>query len=294
MFGIPFQALALQMFMGFTLGSIFILMAIGFSLIFGMLTIVNFAHGAFYTWGAFLILFIVGNIGNFWIGLILVPILVGVMGLIIERTLIRRLYGLSIDYPLLLTFGLSMIMTEIIRVIWGFGDHPFNIPHLLQDPINLGLFFFPSYWLFVIAITWFILFVLWILLKKTELGLIIRAGSRDSIMVRTLGINISKIWLLVFGIGTSLAGLAGLLAAPMRSVYPEMGLGMLIECFVVVVVGGMGSLKGAICSGILMGLVVSLTTLIYPAMSNITIYIAMAVVLLVRPSGLFGERGLLE
>jgi branched-chain amino acid transport system permease protein len=294
MFGIPLQALALQLFMGFVLGSIFVLVAIGLSLIFGMLTVVNFAHGAFYTWGAFLAFAIVQGGGNFWVALVLAPILVAAIGLLFERTMVRRLYGLGMDYPLLLTFGFSMIMIEVIRMIWGFGDHPFSVPRLLQNPVNLGLFYFPAYWLFVIALTWLLLFGLWVLLKKTDLGLIIRAGTRDSLMVRALGINISKIWFIVFGIGTGLAGLAGILAAPMRNVYPEMGLSMLIECFVVVVVGGIGSLTGAIFSGLLLGVVVSLTTLIYPAMSNIVIFIAMAVVLLVRPSGLFGERGLME
>ena len=293
MFGIPFQALALQLFMGFALGSIFVLVAIGLSLIFGMLTVVNFAHGAFYTWGAFLALLIVQLCGSFWVALLLAPILVAALGLLFERTMVRRLYGLGMDYPLLLTFGFSMIMIEVIRMIWGFGDHPFSVPRLLQNPVNLGLFYFPAYWLFVIALTWVLLFCLWVLLKKTDLGLIIRAGTRDSLMVRALGINISRIWFLVFGIGTGLAGLAGILAAPMRNVYPEMGVSMLIECFVVVVVGGIGSLTGAIFSGLLLGVVVSLTTLIYPAMSNIIIFIAMAVVLLVRPSGLFGERGLM-
>jgi branched-chain amino acid transport system permease protein len=294
MFGIPFSVLGLQIFMGFALGMIFVLLAVGLSLIFGMLTVVNFAHGAFYMWGAYAGLLAMGYIGNFWVSLVLVPILIGMVGLILERTAVRRLYGMNPDYPLLLTFGFSLIMIEIVRLIWGTADHPFNSPPILQGPVNLGLFFFPSYWLFVIVVTFVILILLWILLKKTDIGLIIRAGTRDSLMVRVFGIDISKVWLLVFGIGTGMAGLAGILAAPMRGVYPEMGITMIIECFVVVVVGGMGSLKGAIYSGILLGLVASLTTLVYPAMSKIVIFLVMAVVLLIRPSGLFGEKGLME
>jgi len=294
MFEIPLSALGLQIFMGFTLGMIFVLLAVGLSLIFGMLTVVNFAHGAFYMWGAYAALLAVGYIGNFWVALVIVPIVIGGIGMLLERFAVRRLYGLNPDYPLLLTFGFSLVMIEIVRIIWGTADHPFSSPPALQEPINLGIFFFPSYWLFVIVVTIVVLLLLWILLKKTNIGLIIRAGTRDSLMVRVCGIDISKIWLLVFGMGTGIAGLAGILAAPMRGVYPEMGISMLVECFVVVVVGGMGSLVGAIYSGIILGIVVSFTTLIYPPMANIVIFLVMAVILLIRPSGLFGEKGLLE
>ncbi len=294
MLDIPLSALGLQIFMGFTLGMIFVLLAVGLSLIFGMLTVVNFAHGAFYMWGAYAGLLAMDYIGNFWVALVIVPIVVGGVGMLLERFAVRRLYGLNPDYPLLLTFGFSLVMIEIVRILWGTADHPFSSPPALQEPVNLGVFFFPSYWLFVIVVTMVVLFLLWILLKKTNIGLIIRAGTRDSLMVRVCGIDISKIWLLVFGMGTGIAGLAGVLAAPMRGVYPEMGINMIVECFVVVVVGGMGSLVGAIYSGIILGIVVSFTTLIYPPMANIVIFLVMAVILLIRPSGLFGEKGLLE
>jgi branched-chain amino acid transport system permease protein len=236
-----------------------------------------------------------GYFGNFWVGLIVVPLATGAVGVAIEYLLVRRLYGLNPDYPLLLTFGISLTMVEAIRITFGTTGYPFNAPTILQQSVNFfGLFSFPLYRIFVIAVTAAIIAALWLFLEKTNVGLIIRGGTRDSEMVRVLGIDISKIWLMVFGIGTGLAGLAGILAAPMRGVYPEMGIAMLVECFVVTVIGGMGSLKGAVISGLLLGQVVSLTSLFMPEMSNIVIFIAMAVVLLIKPSGLFGISGLLE
>jgi len=295
MFGIPINIFLLQIFTGLVLGMIFIILAIGLSLIFGLLTVVNFAHGAFYMWGAYVALVCMGYFGNFWISLIVVPLAIGIIGILVEYFLVRRLYGLNPDYPLLLTFGLSLIMIEAVRITFGTSDYPFNAPPLLQGTFNfLGLFFFPYYRIFVIIITSIIILFLWLFLEKTNVGLIIRGGTRDSEMVRVLGIDISRIWLLVFGIGTGLAGLAGILAAPMRGVYPEMGIAMLVECFVVTVVGGMGSLKGAVVSGLILGEAVSLTSLFMPEMSNIIIFIAMAIVLLIRPSGLFGRAGLME
>ena len=295
MLGIPVNMLIFQIFTGLVLGMIFVLLAIGLSLIFGLLTVVNFAHGAFYMWGAYVALLCMGYFGNFWVGLIVVPLVTGAVGVIIEYLLVRRLYGLNPDYPLLLTFGISLTMIEAIRITFGTTGHPFNAPAILQQSVNFfNLFSFPLYRIFVIAVTAAIIAVLWLFLEKSNVGLIIRGGTRDSEMVRVLGIDISKIWLMVFGIGTGLAGLAGILAAPMRGVYPEMGIAMLVECFVVTVIGGMGSLKGAVISGLLLGQVVSLTSLFMPEMSNIVIFIAMAVVLLIKPSGLFGISGLLE
>jgi branched-chain amino acid transport system permease protein len=295
MFGIPINMLIFQIFTGLVLGMIFVLLAIGLSLIFGLLTVVNFAHGAFYMWGAYVALLCMGYFNNFWVGLIVVPLVTGAVGMAVEYLMVRRLYGLNPDYPLLLTFGISLTMIETIRITFGTTGHPFNAPAFLQQSVNFfNLFSFPLYRIFVIFATALIILCLWIFLEKTNVGLIIRGGTRDSEMVRVLGIDISKIWLMVFGIGTGLAGLAGILAAPMRGVYPEMGIAMLVECFVVTVIGGMGSLKGAVISGLLLGQVVSLTSLFVPEMSNIVIFIAMAVVLLIKPSGLFGISGLLE
>jgi branched-chain amino acid transport system permease protein len=288
------SALAAQVFTGLVLGMIFVLLAIGLSLIFGLLTVVNFAHGSLYMLGAYFGVFVFGVTGNFWLSLIIAPLMVGTVGLLIERFLIRRLYGRSPDDPLLLTFGLSLIIVEAVRIIWGKIGLTIDPPKALGTAVNLGFMNFPAYRLFVIAVTVAVLVAIWLFLERTNVGLIIRAGSRDPLMVRALGIDLSRIWLLVFGIGTGLAGLAGILAGPMRGVYAEMGVTMVIESFVVIVVGGMGSLVGAVVAGLLMGQVVGLTTYFAPALAEIMVFVAMAVVLLVRPSGLFGEAGLLD
>jgi len=288
------SALAAQVFTGLVLGMIFVLLAIGLSLIFGLLTVVNFAHGSLYMLGAYFGVFVFGVTGNFWLSLIIAPLMVGTVGLLIERFLIRRLYGRSPDDPLLLTFGLSLIIVEGVRIIWGKIGLTIDPPKALGTAVNLGFMNFPAYRLFVIAVTVAVLVAIWLFLERTNVGLIIRAGSRDPLMVRALGIDLSRIWLLVFGIGTGHAGLAGILAGPMRGVYAEMGVTMVIESFVVIVVGGMGSLVGAVVAGLLMGQVVGLTTYFAPALAEIMVFIAMAVVLLVRPSGLFGEAGLLD
>ncbi len=294
MIDITASALAAQVFTGLVLGMIFVLLAIGLSLIFGLLTVVNFAHGSLYMLGAYFGVFVYGVTKNFWLSLVIAPLMVGTVGLLIERFLIRRLYGRSPDDPLLLTFGLSLIIVEAVRIIWGKIGLTIDPPKALGTAVNLGFMNFPAYRLFVIAVTVAVLVAIWLFLERTNVGLIIRAGSRDPLMVRALGIDLSRIWLLVFGIGTGLAGLAGILAGPMRGVYAEMGVTMVIESFVVIVVGGMGSLVGAVVAGLLMGQVVGLTTYFAPALAEIMVFIAMAVVLLVRPSGLFGEAGLLD
>ena len=294
MIDISASALVAQVFTGLVLGMIFVLLAIGLSLIFGLLTVVNFAHGSLYMLGAYFGVFVFGYTRNFWLSLIIAPLMVGTVGLLIERFLIRRLYGRSPDDPLLLTFGLSLIIVEAVRIIWGKIGLTIDPPKALGTAVNLGFMNFPAYRLFVIAVTAAVLVAIWLFLERTNVGLIIRAGSRDPLMVRALGIDLSRIWLLVFGIGTGLAGLAGILAGPMRGVYAEMGVTMVIESFVVIVVGGMGSLVGAVVAGLLMGQVVGLTTYFAPALAEIMVFVAMAVVLLVRPSGLFGEAGLLD
>jgi len=292
--GISYASLITQLFMGLQIGLVYVLLAIGLSLIFGLMTVVNFAHGAFFMFGAYMGLFMMGLTGNFLVSLIFVPLATGLLGLVVEKFTVRPLYGRDLNYPLLLTFGLQFVMVESVRLIWGTTGFPFDTPSALAGPVNLGFALFPRYRIFVIVITVIIILCLWAFLEKTNLGLIIRGGTRDSLMVRVLGIDLSKIWFLVFGIGTGLAGIAGILAAPMRGVHPDMGVDMLIQAFVVVVVGGMGSLKGAVIAGILIGVVVSITTLFYPMIGEMIIFISMAIVLLVRPSGLFGEEGLLE
>ncbi len=294
MFDVSATALAAQVFTGLVLGGIFVLLATGLSLIFGLMTVVNFAHGSLYMLGAYFGFFLLGLTRNFWLSLVLAPLMVFALGLVIERVLVRPLYGRSVDDALLLTFGLSLVMVEAVRIIWGKIGLTVNPPRVLAGAVDLGFMTFPRYRLFVIAVTAIVLIGLWLFLERTSVGLIIRAGSRDPLMVRALGLDLGRVWLLVFGIGAGLAGLAGILAGPMRPVYPEMGITMVIESFVVVVVGGMGSLLGAVVAGVLIGEVVSLTTFFAPKLSEIMIFVVMAVVLLVRPSGLFGEAGLLE
>ena len=288
------STLLAQVFTGLVLGMIYVLLAIGLSLIFGLMTVVNFAHGALYMLGAYFGVFLLGYTKSFWVALILAPLMVGALGLLTERFLIRRLYGRSPDDPLLLTFGLSLILIEGVKVFWGKIGLTLDPPRALAGAVDLGFMIFPAYRLFLIAVTVAVLIALYFFLGRTNIGLIIRAGSRDPLMVRALGINLGRVWLVVFGIGTALAGLAGILAGPMRGAYAEMGVTMVIESFVVIVVGGMGSLLGAVVAGLLIGQVVGLTTLFVPKAAEIMVFLVMAVVLLVRPSGLFGEAGLAE
>lgn len=288
------QLFALQLMTGIALGAIYALLAIGLSLIFGMLTVVNFAHGAFFMVGAFLGVYFLGITGNFWFCLLLVPLATGAIGLVCERFLVRPLYGRGIDYPLLLTFGLSYVLIDVMRFAFGIEGLPSSTPAALRGSVSLGFGHFPLYRLFLIGATAAIVLALWLFIEKTRYGLIIRAGSRDPEIVRVLGIDISRVWLLVFGIGTAIAGLSGLLAAPTRAVNPEMGIPILAESFVVTVVGGMGSLPGAVVAGLLVGIVFAMTSLVAPEYAELSIFVLMAVVLLIRPQGFFGKAGLMS
>lgn len=293
-FDIPLQLWTLQIFTGLALGSVLVLLAVGLSLIFGMLAVVNFAHGAFYMVGAYAGVFVFGLTGNFWLGLVAVPLIVGTIGLAVERVLIRPLYGRGIDYPLLLTFGLSYVFVDVIKMIFGKVGLPFSVPAMLQGAVNIGIGYFPLYRLFLIGAMTVMVTGLWLFLEKTSYGLIIRAGARDSEIVRVLGIDISRVWMVVFGIGTAAAAIAGYLSAPLQSVIPEMGIPVLVQAFVVTVVGGMGSLVGAVIAGLLVGVVTSITVMIAPQLADAAMFGLMAVVLLLRPQGLFGRRGLME
>lgn len=291
MSGITPDLFAMQLVTGVALGAIYVLLALGLSLIFGLLNIVNFAHGAFFMVGAYIGVFFYGLTGNFWVSLVLTPLGVGAIGLVVERVLLRPLYGRGIDYPLLLTFGLSYVFVEVVRMTFGLTGMRFPTPPDLRGAVNIGIGYFPLYRLFLIGITAVIVFALWFFIERTRYGLIIRAGARDPEIVKILGIDVSKIWLVVFGMGTGIAGLSGVLAAPLQGVTPEMGVPVLAEAFVVTVVGGMGSLAGAVIAGILVGVVVSMTSLFAPEMAKVSIFILMALVLLVRPRGLLGKAG---
>lgn len=288
------QLFALQLMTGIALGAVYALLAIGLSLIFGMLTVVNFAHGAFFMVGAFLGVYSLGLTGSFWFSLLLVPLVTGAIGLVCERFLVRPLYGRGIDYPLLLTFGLSYVLIDVMRFTFGIEGMPTSTPVELKGSVFLGFGHFPLYRLFLIAATAVIVLGLWLFIEKTRYGLIIRAGSRDPEIVKVLGIDIAKVWWLVFGLGTAIAGLSGLLAAPTRAVNPEMGIPILAESFVVTVVGGMGSLPGAVVAGLLVGVVFAMTALVAPEYAELSIFVLMAVVLLIRPQGFFGKAGLMS
>jgi branched-chain amino acid transport system permease protein len=289
---ITLNLLLLQAIAGVALGAIFVLLAIGLSLIFGMLGVVNFAHGAFFMVGAYAGVYFYGLSGNFWFSLVLVPLTVGVVGLAVERVLVRPLYGRGIDYPLLLTFGLSYVLVEAIRILFGVEGNPMGPPALLRGAVDIGVGHFPTYRLFLIGATAVIVAALWLFIEKTRFGLIIRAGAQDPEIVRILGIDISRVWLLIFALGIAIAGLSGILAAPTRAVTPEMGIPVLVESFVVTVVGGMGSLAGAVVAGLLVGIVYSMTSLFAPEFAEMSIFALMALVLLLRPQGLFGRTGL--
>jgi branched-chain amino acid transport system permease protein len=291
--GITPQLLALQLFTGLALGAIYVLLAVGLSLIFGMLTVVNFAHGAFFMLGAYVGLFAAEQTGSFWAALVIAPLVVAAIGMVCERWLIRPLYGRGIDYPLLLTFGLAYMMVEGVRILFGKSGLPFETPELLQGATSLGFADFPTYRLFVIAVVAVLLIALWLLIERTPFGLIVRAGARDPIIVRVLGVDVSRVWLIVFGAGTGIAALAGVLAAPLQGVSPEMGTSVLTVAFVITVIGGMGSLVGAVVAGLLVGVVESLAVLFFPEAAKVSMFVIMAGVLLVRPQGLFGRAGLM-
>jgi branched-chain amino acid transport system permease protein len=280
---------------GLAEGMIFVLMALGLSLIFGLLGIVNFAHGSLFVLGAFSGFFLLGLTGSFWFALLFGPVLVGLLGLAMEKLLIQPLASRrSADDALLMTFGFSLVVVDVVRMIWGKRGVAFDPPEGFAGALDLGLTLFPTYRLLVIALTALVIIALRLFLVRTDLGLVIRAGTRDPLMTRVLGIRLGRIRFLVFGLGAALAALAGLLSAPMRQVSPEMGVSTVIDAFVVVVVGGMGSINGAVLAGLLLGQVVSLTKMLAPTMGEIVIFVAMAVVLLVRPTGLSGEAGFME
>ncbi len=285
------ELLSIQLFSGLALGANLVMVALGLTIVFGMLGIVNFAHGALFMVGAYAGLWIAAQTGSFWWALVLAPILIGIFGMLIERFLIRPLYGRSPDDPLLLTFGLGYVLVESVRITFGSDGIPFSAPPELQGVVDLGFGYFPLYRLFVVGLVAVVLLVLWVALEKTRFGLIVRAGARDPLIMKVLGVDVSRLWLLVFGLGVGLTALGGVLAAPMRAVSPEMGTLVLAQAFVVTVIGGMGSLLGAVVAGLIVGVVVSMTALFAPEMATIVMFALMALILLVRPQGLFGRQG---
>jgi branched-chain amino acid transport system permease protein len=279
-----------QMLNGVVTGMLYALMGIGLSIITGILNIPNFAHGAMFAVGAYLIFSAIQLLGNFWIALVLAPLGVALLGLLVEYAGIRPLYSAGHDYQLLFTFGLSLILTEGIIVVWGPVGMSQLPPPLLRGGVDLGITFYPKYRLFVMLMAGLLVLGSWLFVEKTRYGAIMRAGIEDKEMVSLLGIDVHRLFTATFGLGAYLAGIAGALTAPIRGLNPFMGVDMLGIAFVVVALGGLGNLPGAIVAGIMVGVAQSLVALVWPEASVAVIFAVMAAVLLVRPQGLFGIR----
>ena len=289
-FGIPSQALFGQLLLGLINGSFYALLSLGLAVIFGMLNIINFAHGAQYMMGAFAAYFLLQYVGlNYWLALVLAPIIVGFTGVIIERLFLQRLYKLDHLYGLLLTFGIALIIEGLFRNQFGSSGLPYRVPPQLTGGQNLGFMFLPNYrgWVVVFSLT--ICLATWFLIEKTRLGANLRAATENPTLVRAFGINVPRMITLTYGFGVALAALAGVMAAPIYNVSPQMGSNLIIVVFAVVVIGGMGSIMGAIVTGFALGLIEGLTKVFFPEASNTVIFIIMAIVLLIRPAGLFGR-----
>lgn len=288
-----------QLFNGLVWGIVLGLLAVGLTIIFGMLDVINFAHGVMYMVGAYsaftfilaLTQLLGSSAGSFWIALLLAPIVVGLLGMIIEFFLLRPMYGRDITYQLLLTFGLALIIQELVIIIWGSMPMSFPTPKIFRGVVDLGFMFYPKYRLFILIITPFIMLAIWLFLEKTKYGSIIRAGTEDKEMANLLGINIRRVFTMIFSFGAAMAGLTGVLAGPViGSLQPDLGSNVLLGSFVVVVVGGMGSFGGAILGAVLVGLTKGITTMIWPPASNVIMFVLMALILVVRPQGLLGKR----
>ena len=290
-FGIPSQALFGQLLIGLINGSFYALLSLGLAVIFGMLNIINFTHGAQYMLGAFSAFFLLHYAGlNYWFALVIAPFLVGFVGIVIERLFLRWLYKLDHLYGLLLTFGLALIIEGTFRNFFGSSGLPYRVPDALQGGQNLGFMFLPNYRTWVVAFSLVVCFATWFLIERTKLGSYLRAATENPTLVRAFGINVPRMITLTYGFGVGLAALAGVMAAPIYNVSPQMGANLIIVVFAVVVIGGMGSIMGSIVTGFGLGVIEGLTKVFFPEASNTVIFIIMAIVLLVRPAGLFGRR----
>lgn len=290
-FGIPSTALFGQLLIGLINGSFYALLSLGLAVIFGMLNIINFSHGAQYMMGAFAAYLILQYSGlGYWPALIIAPILVGITGIIIERLFLQWLYKLDHLYGLLLTFGLALIFEGVARNYFGSAGLPYTVPESLRGGQNLGFMFLPNYRAWVIVASLVVCFGTWFVIERTRLGAYLRAATENPTLVRAFGINVPRMITLTYGFGVALAAFAGVMAAPVYNVSPQMGSELIIVVFAVVVIGGMGSILGAIVTGFGLGVIEGLTKVFFPEASNTVIFVIMAIVLLVRPAGLFGRR----
>jgi branched-chain amino acid transport system permease protein len=289
-FGIPSQALFGQLLLGLINGSFYALLSLGLAVIFGMLNIINFAHGAQYMMGAFGAYLVLQYSGlGYWPSLIIAPVLVGIVGVIIERTMLQWLYKLDHLYGLLLTFGLALIIEGVARNQYGSAGLPYAMPDSLRGGQNLGFMFLPNYRAWVIVMSLTVCLSTWFVIERTRLGAYLRAATENPTLVRAFGINVPRMITLTYGFGVALAALAGVMAAPIYNVSPQMGSDLIIVVFAVVVIGGMGSIMGAIVTGFGLGIIEGLTKVFFPEASNTVIFVIMAIVLLIRPAGLFGR-----
>ena len=278
-------------------GCILILVALGLSIVFGLMGIINFAHGIFYMLGAYAGWLTIRLTGSFWLALLTAPVAVGLVGVLVERGVLKRIYGTkNANFAgVLVTYGLAIMIPDLVRMTFGRPGKPFAIPEALSGSLfRIGALDVHSYRVFILVVTAALLPLLWLLLNKTNLGLVIRAGTSDNLMVQLMGINVARTWTTTYALGAALAAFAGVITAPLVAVAPEMGGLVLIECFIVTVVGGMGTFLGVVAGGLLIGETLALTGMVYDVLADVVIYLAMALVLLVRPRGLFGQEGMSE
>src|ERR1700686_2500463 len=287
-FGISTQALFGQLLIGLINGSFYALLSLGLAVIFGMLNVINFAHGAQYMMGAFVAFFLAQYVGlGYWWALVIAPVVLGLTGIVLERIFLQWLYKLDHLYGLLLTFGIALIIEGIFRNFFGSSGLPYAVPASLQGGQNLGFMFLPNYRAWVVVFSLAVCLGTWFLIERTRLGAYLRAATENPTLVQAFGINVPRMVTLTYGFGVALAALAGVMAAPIYNVSPQMGSDLIIVVFAVVVIGGMGSIIGAIITGFVLGIVEGLTKVFFPEASNTVIFVIMAIVLLIRPAGLF-------
>jgi branched-chain amino acid transport system permease protein len=290
-FGVPTQALFGQLLIGLINGSFYAMLSLGLAVIFGLLNIINFTHGAQYMMGAFCAWFLLTRLGlSYWWALVVTPVVLGVFGAIIERTMLSRLYKLDHLYGLLLTFGLALVIQGLFRNEFGSSGLPYQIPSELSGGINLGFMFLPKYRAWVIVASLVVCLSTWYVIERTKLGSYLRAATENPALVQAFGINVPRMVTLTYAFGVGLAALAGVMAAPIYQVNPLMGADMIIVVFAVVVIGGMGSIMGSILTGFGLGVIEGLTKVFYPEASNTVIFVIMVIVLLIKPAGLFGRE----
>ncbi|MEQ9107316.1 MAG: branched-chain amino acid ABC transporter permease [Limnobacter sp.] len=290
-FGIPLQAFLGQLLLGLVNGSFYAMLSLGLAVIFGLLNVINFAHGALYMMGAFLAWMGLAYFDlNYWVMLVLAPLLVGAFGILIEKTMLRWLYKLDHLYGLLLTFGITLMLEGVFRSIYGVSGQPYSVPEALQGATNLGFMILPNYRAWVVVASLLVCFATWIMIEKTKLGALLRAGTENPRLVEAFGVNVPLMVTLTYGFGVALAAFAGVLAAPVIQISPLMGSNLIITVFAVVVIGGMGSILGSIITGLTLGIVEGLTRVFYPELSATVVFIIMAIVLMIRPAGLFGRE----